>query len=609
VPDTLSQSRNKIALLGRVQDGKKDERSLLLLKRQGKHSKLLQDRTTKLKKERAIKDLLKEEISPAAFDTKDPPKLVPELSAKTPAASEKLSLESTTPAPNATVQDIQTPDSISSTTVEPPSTVRRDRLREFRQGLDSPFKTKTAASDMKILQKAAHPNKKNEAKKQQQAPSNNSITETSLSKELLEIALKRTETERNQALQQIKVLEDKLSKTFQQAPMTPIKDLATLQRAIDMAKVQGEEKALKWASKQFSNSDGNSKSVGLLSPAIPSTPLGNAFSKRTATPHPKRHGMTRRTQDGRQVPVSDEDLERQFIASFREAITYIPHEYHSLGKDQQCTFFVRRPYGTPAQNDIFDLVSPQPHEAYSKRAHVSDPTTIDLAVAIPYDDSVLCLFDTSAVRYRITPTGPLETITTGELLGAIRYIDDTANEQEYSLDLILEEALQVRQQYCSTMMTTALGFSQRKVSSDNAPVASKETTLTKAETNEIGVDTADIPVSVPKEVRVDDTKSKKATKEEKQSKMEDDNDDSSAADVLTVFIGIILKSIFSFLWWLVVGLPIATVKTSITYILAFAILGTIYLYGINEHHGHLLERDESFLYTSLQYHANAAVIL
>ena len=551
-------------------------------------------------------------IDPFRLMKDEAPKLEDEkpLPVKTPAPTKQQTSDSTimedkktaskTPMPIGKVSNdasaaFKSPEVVLSTDpISPPSTVRRDRIQQFREGLDTPPQS---------------------PKWSKVEPNNVSTSEPviSVTNARLEETLKKSEEEKSELYKKIKELETKLVENMASTPLTPVKDMTSLQEVMDMAKEQGEEAALKWASQQLASRE---KTGGLLSPAIPSTPIGRrSVSQRTATPHPKRD----LEREGTDNAISDEDLEKRFIGSFREAAAYVPYEYFGSssissnigndGSNQLCTFYVRRPYGAPPQSEIFDLVSPTPHDAYSRKAHVSDPTSIQIAVSIPYDESVLCLFGKAGVRYRITPTGNFESYPNigQKVFGSISYIDDTANEQEYSLDQILEEALAVRDQYCSTMMTTALGFQQRKPQLAPAPAAAQ--TAEKASVAEIGVNTmpTEIEIGEGKDKKVESKPEKETSKPKKQKEVDpvDDDDSSGAADVLTIFLGMVAKSIFGFVWWIILGLPLAAIRTSLTFILATAVLGMLYLYALNDHFVSLQQSDEAFWYAS-HYHANHA---
>ena len=156
------------------------------------------------------------------------------------------------------------------------------------------------------------------------------------------------------------------------------------------------------------------------------------------------------------------------------------------------------------------------------------------------------------------------------------------------------------------MMTTALGFQQRIP--QLAPAAAAQT-AEKASVAEIGVNTipTEVKIGEEKDTKVDNKPEKDTQKPKKEKVVEPigDDDSSGAADVLTIFLGMVAKSIFGFIWWIIVGLPLAAIRTSITFILASAVIGMLYLYALNGHYVSLQQSDEAFWYAS-QYHANHA---
>ena len=202
----------------------------------------------------------------------------------------------------------------------------------------------------------------------------------------------------------------------------------------------------------------------------PETLIRRKISNLMVTPHPKR--STSNTSDpnnNSNAFAPDEpnepmvQVERKLLTHFRQAAECIPFEYQS----NLATFVIRRPYGIPTTPALFELVSPMTFEVYAKRAHVSSLSTLQVSVTISADHSVLLLFDTAGVRYRTNPFGDFKVVPNVDdldrPLGTVSYIDADANEKDYSLDEILEEALLVREQYCSTMISTAFGFQQRPV--------------------------------------------------------------------------------------------------------------------------------------------------
>merc|ERR1712238_594934 len=178
------------------------------------------------------------------------------------------------------------------------------------------------------------------------------------------------------------------------------------------------------------------------------------------------------------VVENPEETESRLIHQFREAAKYVPYEFSS----DIATFTVRRPYGMDlqqspqSQHELFEFVKPpkEPLDAYSRRAHVSLKSSIDVVAIIKADNTPFLLFDTAGVRYKTTTTNEwihipnVDDETTANaldrhhlLVGNITYLDEYGMECQYSLDEILEEALLVREQYCGTLASTALGLDGR----------------------------------------------------------------------------------------------------------------------------------------------------
>jgi len=95
---------------------------------------------------------------------------------------------------------------------------------------------------------------------------------------------------------------------------------------------------------------------------------------------------------------------------------------------------------------LFQFVTPPEElfEAYSRRAHASSKSSIEVVAVVKADNSPFLLYienvDLDVDRPDIS-----------------RYMDEqTGMEREYSLDEILDEALLIREQYCGTLTSTAL---------------------------------------------------------------------------------------------------------------------------------------------------------
>ena len=309
------------------------------------------------------------------------------------------------------------------------------------------------------------------------------------------------------------------------------------------------------------------------------TPVRRPISLRTLTPYPKNS-----------TDVGPVELEQTHIVHFREAATHIPCEY----KNDLGTFIVRRPYGMETFPRLFQAVNAMPMEHYRRRAHVSDLTTIEIAVEIAADRSLFLLHGTAGIQYFNNDNGHnLSVPNVDELdrpLGIINYIDSDANEKDYSLDEILEKALLVREQYCSAMMSTAIGLKDRPVEAPAAaPPASPP--AVKVSTSDVGTGTD--PSMFPpekesgKEAKAAPSKSKHpdASTSSKSSNPPKslEEDQGGSGDVLAMFFGMIFKGIFGVIWWFLVTLPIKIFSTTLISFGTLFVLGIVYLKMLEFH--------------------------
>ena len=113
------------------------------------------------------------------------------------------------------------------------------------------------------------------------------------------------------------------------------------------------------------------------------TPIRRKISQRALTPYPKDS-------------VGPEEMEQMNIAHFREAAEHFPAEYTSSTGDM---YVIRRPYGIETAPRLFHAVNAMPMEQYRRRAHVSDLTTIEVAVEIKADRSLFLLHGVAGVQY------------------------------------------------------------------------------------------------------------------------------------------------------------------------------------------------------------------
>ncbi|VEU43224.1 unnamed protein product [Pseudo-nitzschia multistriata] len=162
------------------------------------------------------------------------------------------------------------------------------------------------------------------------------------------------------------------------------------------------------------------------------------------------------------------------FARFREAARCLPFEYAS----SLATMCVRPPYGVDAPS-IFSLLDPHTtDEDYCGRALISSPQTIQVAIAVHADNSRMLLFGNAGLRYQkqrgdrhwtdVEDVGALD-VPLGYVRGQRQTSGSSSNEYEYSLDEVFEQAMLVREQYCSALLGAALEESDQNHSLLSTP--------------------------------------------------------------------------------------------------------------------------------------------
>jgi hypothetical protein len=160
----------------------------------------------------------------------------------------------------------------------------------------------------------------------------------------------------------------------------------------------------------------------------------------------------------------------QQLHTFREAALCVPYEYTT----KLATFYIRRPYGVATVPEIFRVLSPHTTDKeYKKRSRVSSSETIQVAIVVSADNSLMLLYGSAGVRYKTDPSDILcddwvDVPDVGIMDVPLGYVNNenhsTGNQNniEYSLDEMLEEAMLVREQYCSTILSAALEIEQHR---------------------------------------------------------------------------------------------------------------------------------------------------
>ncbi len=142
----------------------------------------------------------------------------------------------------------------------------------------------------------------------------------------------------------------------------------------------------------------------------------------------------------------------------REATLYVPFEYTT----KLATFYIRRPYGAITVPEIFRALSPSvTDEEYERRSQISSSKTIQVAISIKADNSMMLLYGAGGVRYKRSGAW-VDVTDVGMMDNPLGYVNKENSNIEYSLDEILEEAMFVREQYCSTILIAALEAEQQQ---------------------------------------------------------------------------------------------------------------------------------------------------
>jgi hypothetical protein len=435
--------------------------------------------------------------------------------------------------------------------------------------------------------------------KKEEAPASDPLI--GLTTQRLEETLEKMDREKTAALVKVKELQDQILQLQQQTKDSVLPPPGTspnldLEYLFTLSETDGPVAALDWArhqaeelkknppstpAKQHSMVDfANSPMLGL------DTPIRRRISTRTSTPHPKLQG----TDSVPSKPSDMVQLEKQLIDRFREAAQCVPFEYSST----LATYVVRRPYGMITAPELFSYCSPTPDQDYARRAHVSTLSALEVAVNIHPDKSVLLLFGVAGVRYKITARQDddfttienVDDMVDRSILGQISYIDEQASELEYSLDEILEEALLVREQYASTMISTALGLDKRPLvvlPAESGPPP----LIPKAPSRDVGVETDEQGITADVPNTIDTSGDHAAATKATPPPLEDAHPGSS--DVLTMFFSWIITSILGLIYYVFIGLPLKIVQTVFIMTIAYAICNMMYFYMAQDYNEWIIQ--------------------
>jgi len=425
------------------------------------------------------------------------------------------------------------------------------------------------------------------------------------------------------ALAKIKDLEDRLSKKAKEdidrakALRRPPKRTAgndiDVQHLLSVAEAEGPEAALAWArsakrtvggagplsspSRPASRTGFNTGGMGMMGTGMgigPSeSPLRRVrIANRTPKPLPSALSEVPGVPGQGEPPVA---TEKRLLRRFKEAVEYVPFEFSS----DLATYTVHRPYGFPTHPGLFAHCRPagEPENAYPMKAHIADKTAIEVAAVTKADNTPVLVFGSAGIRYQTNPNESAsgkappnwkhfdDVDALDRPLGHITYIDSMANEKEYSLDEVLEEALLVREQYCGTVTSTALALErdgrpserqqqQQQTQPQESQKPPRSDSRTKEQAPAAGTDA---PKNAPQKAP------EKPKPTPRQVPAEDAGADSS--DVLVAFLGMVFSFFFRLVWGTFVQTPLRIVQTTIVLIASWALIQTLFFYladGYNE---------------------------
>lgn len=286
------------------------------------------------------------------------------------------------------------------------------------------------------------------------------------------------------------------------------------------------------------------------------------------------------------------------------AVETVDHVFEST----LATYVVRKPYGGNEQMEcIFEGQNVLKNGGttanwtssvltYLQEASVKDERTLEVAAKLKADGSILIVYGSSCRHgtLSVSPDGTegfeFRVFNDAEYmdgsLGKILYIDTEGNDGEYWLDPVYEEALSIRESYCSNVFSAALALEAASPKTGSSPLqtnqnsfhtfetVSQQPHVIKPPTTDACVGTEDLQVplatSLPIQTEIKQAPVKKGLEEKKPDMESFEKQSSGSTDVLSSFIIFFFSSIFSLVWFLLM-IPVRISKLSITLMIGIAI--------------------------------------
>jgi len=259
---------------------------------------------------------------------------------------------------------------------------------------------------------------------------------------------------------------------------------------VGKATVQGDAAAIQWAQsqislpasmekwmKQYNNPSSIPSSSSVVGISSPNRLRGRAMGSPTKHSSSSRNRMKSPQPKGRQRTTWKEYMDDGETDTAMRALQAVSIEYTS----DLATYVIRKPHGgntslicKTSDDDFLGQVNwiTTVHE-YTQRSTVDDPSTLEVMAYIHDDSSILfvqgdcytkhgskCIGDENLYEWKV-----YENFNSDDLLGSVVYIDVHGNEQEYLLDVILNEAYDIRERYCASVLSAAAALSASKTNS------------------------------------------------------------------------------------------------------------------------------------------------
>jgi hypothetical protein len=200
-----------------------------------------------------------------------------------------------------------------------------------------------------------------------------------------------------------------------------------------------------------------------------------------------------------------------------------------------------------------------PSKRYTKSANVCQPETLEVVAQVNVDGTLFVVSGDAIARHQDPSGNWME-------FGNVYERDDPlgvffVNDQELSLDDVFEEATAIRNQYCTSVQSTAAGLKASHANQD--PSAQQQSA--KGGTSEAKVGTEDMKGGTPEKA------AKQAPPPE------------ASSDILLVFMRMILGPIISFVWFVLITLPFQVFSWMVSLFIAICVLSIMWLYFADDH--------------------------